>query len=126
MSNIVKYTFVGGVAAIVDWSIFTVFAYKLGFEYLAVSAIGFIVATLVNYFLSIRFIFQSGIRFQKKAEVASIYLISAIGLLLHQIILYFLVDIILLNMLISKVTATGLIFIWNFVLRNYYIFAEKK
>ena len=124
--NVVKYFFVGGTAAVVDWTIFTVFAYFLEFNYLVVSAIGFIIATYVNYFLSIRFIFHSGARFAKKIEITSIYIVSAIGLMLHQGVLYCLVDVIHLKLLLAKITATGVIFIWNFGVRNYWIFAYKR
>ena len=42
------------------------FAKLLGYNYLVVGCAGFILATAVNYFLSIRFVFRSGARFSKK------------------------------------------------------------
>ena len=42
------------------------FAKLLGYNYLVVGCAGFVLATAVNYFLSIRFGFRSGARFSKK------------------------------------------------------------
>jgi putative flippase GtrA len=43
---------VGGVSAVVDISLFMLFAQGLALPYLRVSAATFVVATLVNYWLS--------------------------------------------------------------------------
>ncbi|MBT4523243.1 MAG: GtrA family protein [Halieaceae bacterium] len=119
----VKYFFVGGTSALIDWTIFTIFAYFAGFNYMLVSAGGFIVATFVNYFLSIRFVFKGSTRFGQRTKMAFVFIVSGIGLFVHQLVLYFFVDVIALNMLFSKVSATGLVFAWNFLARKHFIFA---
>ena len=51
--KIVKYFFVGGIAATIDIGLFSFFAVYLGWPWLAVSVATFILATFINYFLSI-------------------------------------------------------------------------
>ena len=58
--KIVKYFFVGGTAAAVDIVIFSIFAGYFGLPWIPVSIFTFILATFISYFLSIRFVFQSG------------------------------------------------------------------
>ena len=60
--KIFRYAGVGATAATVDFLIFAVFAKLLNFNYLAVGAVGFIIATTINYFLSVRFVFERGVR----------------------------------------------------------------
>jgi putative flippase GtrA len=124
--KIVKYFFVGGVAAVVDIGLFFVFAKLLSYNYLAVGCVGFLLATAVNYFLSVRFVFQSGVRFTKKTELMFVYFVSLIGLGLNQAILFALVDQVGAELMFSKLAATAGVFIWNFSARNFIVFRDKS
>lgn len=124
--RIIKYFFVGGAAAVVDIGIFFVFAKLLGYNYMAVGCVGFILATAVNYVLSIRFVFQSGVRFGKKTELAVIYAVSLIGLGLNQTILFTLVEKVGVELMLSKLAATFGVFLWNFSARNFIVFRPKS
>lgn len=120
--KILKYGAVGGTAAAVDFTIFAVFAKYLGYDYLLIGAIGFIVATTLNYFLSIRFVFKSGVRFSFRKEIALVFLISLVGLLINQMVLLAGIGWLGWEMLFVKVCATGLVFFWNFGARSEFIF----
>jgi putative flippase GtrA len=111
--KIFRYAAVGGAAALIDFLIFAVFAKILGFNYLLVGAVGFIIATTVNYFLSIRFVFISGVRFNFHKEISLVFLISLVGLGLNQLVLYLGIGILAWEMLFVKVCATGSVFFWR-------------
>jgi putative flippase GtrA len=117
---------VGGVAACVDIGLFMFFAQYMGLPYLRVSAASFVVATLVNYLLSIRFVFVSGQRFRRRWEVALVFLVSAIGLVLNQAILAFSVESLKLSLLLSKLAATGVVFFWNYFARRVLVFGAVR
>lgn len=85
--KIVRYFFVGAAAAAVDVGLFTIFAYWLHFNYLIVGACTFILATLVNYVLCVHYVFESGVRFTPRHEIAMVFLVSSIGLLVNQSVL---------------------------------------
>lgn len=121
--QILKYAVVGGTAAVVDVSLFVVFAQILEFPYLLVGFITFLLATLVNYLLSIKFVFQSGVKHSKKKEVILIYLVSAIGISLNLLILFLSHEFLHFQLFISKIIATGGVFLWNYYIRKQYIFA---
>ena len=122
--KIVRYFFVGGAAAAVDIGLFFLFAKLLGYNYLMVGCLGFIFATAVNYFLSIRYVFRSGARFTKKTELAFIYAVSLIGLGLNQTILLVLVERVSAELMVAKLVATGGVFLWNFSARNFIVFRD--
>ena len=120
--NIARYFVVGGVCALVDLGLFMLFAQVLGYPYLRVSAGSFVIATLLNYVLSVRFVFVSGLRFRRRYEVALVFLVSAIGLGLNQLILALCVERVGLNLFFSKVAATGCVFFWNYFARRVLVF----
>lgn len=123
--DIVLYLFVGGIAAITDLIIFFTFAKVLEFNYVLVTISGFIVATFVNYLLSIKLVFNSGIRFLPTVEILMVYAISSIGLVVHITVLFLLIDIFQFEKMISKLLAITSGFTFNFILRKYYVFKQK-
>jgi putative flippase GtrA len=119
-----RYFVVGGVSAVFDIGFFYVFAKLLGYNYLVVATVGFALAVLVNYFLSVRFVFKSGVRFSRAHELILIYLVSGVGLLLHLAILYAAVDWLAIELMLSKLGATFGTFLWNFLARHYFVFRD--
>ena len=112
----------GGVAACVDIGLFMLFAQGMGLPYLRVAAGSFVVATLVNYFLSVRFVFVSGARFRRRWEIALVFLVSAVGLAINQLILAACVELGGFPLLFAKLTATGVVFFWNYLARRRFVF----
>lgn len=122
--KIIKYFFVGGTAAIVDVGLFFVFAKFLGFNYLIVGFFTFLIATFVNYYLSIKFVFKSGKKFKKKEEVVLVYLVSASSLGLNLLLLYILHEFVKLDVGLAKIIVTGLLFFYNYSIRKFFIFTR--
>ncbi|MFH0734509.1 MAG: GtrA family protein [bacterium] len=124
--KIIKYFFVGASAACLDLVIFFIFAQVLSFNYLAVATFGFVLATYLNYLLSIKYVFNSGARFSQKKEIIAIFGVSAIGLLINVTILSICIEYFFIHKMISKITATFIVFLWNYFIRNCYIFKGKE
>lgn len=126
MTKLIRYFFVGGAAASTDLLFFIVFHNGLGLHYLAVGTMGFVLATLVNYILSVRWVFRSGARFERNAEVFVVYIVSMIGLAIHASVLAALVEVAGVMPLAGKLGAVAVAFFWNFGARNYYVFAQAR
>jgi len=120
--RVARYFFVGGVAACVDIGLFLVGTSVLDLPYLRVNAASFMVATLVNYFLSVRIVFVSRSRFRKRWEIVLVFVVSAIGLGLNQLILAAGVEMAGLPKLAAKLVATGVVFSWNYLARRFIVF----
>ena len=121
--QIVRYFCVGGVAACVDVAIFALLINLAGLHYLAAGAAGFLIATWVNYVLSVRHVFAAGARFSRSREVIAVYAVSAIGLIWNQVALYVGVEIVALNVYLAKLSAIALVFFWNYFSRKHFVFA---
>ena len=119
---IIRYFFVGGAAALVDWSLFYLFAQRMGLPWFPVALGSFLLATLVNYLLSVRHVFRSGTRFSPAHEVSMVFVASAAGLAINQVILWVLIERAHCYLMLAKITATGVVFIWNYAIRRFYIF----
>ena len=123
--KLVRYFFVGGAAALVDFSLFALLARVAGLPWFPVALFSFTMATLVNYVLSVRHVFESGIRFSRRHELMLVYLVSAVGLAINQGALWFGIEAAHLDMLVAKLGATGAVFFWNYGARRYFIFSER-
>ena len=123
--KVVRYFFVGAISALVDLSLYTFYAINLDYNYLLVAAFSFIFATFVNYFVSVRLVFQSGTRFSKRHEITAVFVASTVGLVINLSILYLLVDSFAMNSFLSKIAATVFVFVWNYSIRAYYIFSDN-
>ena len=123
--DFIKYFLVGGLSALADFIIFAAFYYIIKNWFIS-GLISFCIATFLNYYLSIKFVFESGKRLRKSQEVFLVYLISFIGFLINQSILFLMIEKFNLNVYLSKIATTSIIFLWNFNGRKYFVFKKNK
>ena len=121
---IFRYLIAGGTAAVFDLCFFLLFTTWLGFNYLLIGGLGFLLATSINYLLSIRIVFRSGARFDREREIAAVFLVSGFTLALHELVLFLCVSTFGARGMVGKIIATGAAFLWNYSWRKYYVFRE--
>lgn len=128
IKQFISYFFVGGVAAIVEWVMFFIFANVLQINYFVSTVIAFIFSTTANWILGRITTFKDNNTYKdKKAKEAFlVFVVSAIGLLFNLILMYLFVTVMgfdsSLGKTLSKITATGIVFIWNFLIRKLVIY----
>jgi putative flippase GtrA len=122
---LLKYFFIGGSAALIDWSAFALMVYILKWHFLLAGTISFVMATFANYIIGVSTIFQSGIRFNKKSEVSLIYLISSFGLGISLAVMNILHTWFGIHVMAAKIASSGLTFIWNYSMRAFFVFNSK-
>lgn len=120
-----KYAVVGGICTIVDFTIFFTLINVFDIHYLLSSTGSFSVAVILNYYLCIKFLFASGKRFSQAIEILSIFIISILGLFIHQGILFSAVNFIHFNLWLAKTVATIGVFSWNYFGRKYFVFKTR-
>lgn len=125
MVRLAKYFIAGSVAAGVDFLLFAAFVKLLAWPWYIAATVSFVAATLVNYLLSIRHVFTSGVRFEKRDEIVLVFLVSAVGLAINQAILFLLIRA-GIAILLAKVGATGTVFLWNYSARHQFVFKENR
>ena len=111
-----KYLLVGGGATLVEWALFWLLDAKLGLHHQWATVIAYTVSTFANWGFGRLLVFKKSER-GVAAEIAGVYLAAAVGLL---------VDALGWNEMLSKVIATGLVFVWNFLIRRLAIYRKAR
>jgi Predicted membrane protein len=136
IKQFLKFGIVGAISFVVDFTLYTVCNF-LGCPYLISGIIGFVVSVIVNYLLSMKFVFERRDDMSRKKEFIIYVVLSTIGLGLNELLLYICVDIVYANSdfltglygdrmaeIVAKVFATGVVMIYNFVSRK--LILEKR
>ncbi len=118
-----KYFIVGGVAALTEWASYSALIFFLRWNYLVAAVFSFVIATGVNYVLSIRFVFFHH-RLNRKSEITLVYIVSIFGAVINLGALAMLVEWGDVDLYLAKIMATGIAFLWNFFSRRYWIFCD--
>ena len=121
--QLIKFGIVGVIALIIDVAILTILKEMLNVDVLISSAVSFSVSVVVNYILSMHFVFKSK-GDNKTKEFIAFVVLSIGGLLLNQLIMWVGVDVLAVYYLVVKAFALVFVPIYNFVTRK--IFLEKK
>jgi len=120
--QLIRYTFVGGLAFIIDFSTLFFLTNYLNLYYLISAGIAFLLGLTTNYLLSISWVFARRTVENRKLEFMLFMLIGIIGLALNELFLWFFTDILLMYYLISKIITTFFIYLWNFFARKFILF----
>lgn len=121
--QIIKFGIVGLIATVVDFGVLVLLKELLNVDVLIASAISFCASVVVNYLLSMAFVFES--KKQNRIKEFIIFVLLSIGGLgLNQLILWIGVQFASVYYLIAKLFATIVVPVYNFITRK--LFLESK
>ena len=124
LNQIIKFGIVDVLAFCIDYGTLFILVQYLGIYYLIASAISFTISVIFNYIFSMKFVFVRRDDISRKKEFVVFVTLSIIGLLINQVIMWFSVDVLNIFYMFSKIIATAVVMIWNFVSRK--LFLEKQ
>ena len=122
INQILKFGVVGGLAFLIDYGLLYFLTEFCNIYYMISSVISFTVSLIFNYILSIKWVFDVRKK-QTYKEVIVFVLLSVFGLLINQLVMYVGSDLLNIYYMITKLVATFIVMVWNFVTRK--IFIEK-
>lgn len=119
----VRYVFVGGVATVVDWGVLFALTEFAGLYYMFSAVVAFVAGLITNFLLSKLLVFSgSQARVSPLAEFASYALIGVVGLGITELILMLFSNWLHLHYMLSKVIATAIVLVWNYLARKLIIY----
>lgn len=121
--QLIKFGIVGVIAAIIDVGVLVLLKELLNMDVLLASALSFSASVVVNYILSMLFVFKSD-NDNKIKEFVVFVALSVGGLLLNQFIMWIGTEFLTIYYLWVKIFAFVFVPVYNFVTRK--IFLEKK
>ena len=109
----IKFAVVGFSGMIIDFSVTWLFKEKFKTNKYVANSLGFVTAATNNYFFNRVWTFKS-IQENIPLEFASFITVSAIGLLVNNLIIYLLTEKMKVNFYLAKFIAIGVVVVWNF------------
>ncbi len=128
VGQFLRYFVTGGLAFIVDFGVFSLALYYFNIHYLVANLIGLMAGNVVNYLLSLGWVFSAEKRTMEKhrlLEITVFVIISLLGMGLNELLLLLMVGYAGLNEMFSKIVAAGVVLVYNFLARKFILFKKK-
>lgn len=116
--QIVKFGIVGVICFGIDYGLMVLLTEVGGLDYLLSCGVSFSISVVVNYLLSMRFVFVSREENSKAKEFSLFVILSIVGLLLTEMLMWLSVERLGFHYMLSKVAVTGIVMVFNFVTRK--------
>ena len=129
MGQFLRYLVTGGFAFVADFGLFALCLYGFGWHYLLANLVGLVAGLVLNYLMSVLWVFTACKRIlktQKGIEFVLFALVGIAGVGINQVLMYLMVDGLGINEMVSKMIAAVLVLMWNFGARKLMLFRGKK
>ena len=129
VGQFLRYFVTGGLAFIVDFGAFALALYYFDIHYLVANLIGLMAGNVVNYLLTVGWVFSTEKRKMEKhvvLEVVVFVTISLVGMGLNEFLMYVFVGLLAIQEMVSKVGAAIIVLVYNFLERKFILFKSGK
>lgn len=113
-----KFAAVGITSLMVDYGTMVFLTETTALGYFKACAFSYTLSVFVNYFLSMRYVFQGKEDMSKMKEASIFFVLSLVGLFLNQIAMWVAVDVLGIYYAAAKLLSTLLVTNYNFVSRK--------
>lgn len=119
--QIFKFGIVGVIATIIDFIFLYIFRDLFKLSLVASNTLSFCISVIYNYFASLTFVFDVNKEKSKIKNFIIFIIFSVIGLVLNDFIVVVVTNKLKIHYLISKVIATIIVMIFNFITRKKFL-----
>jgi putative flippase GtrA len=120
-----RYTVSGALATVADFGTYAVLVKVLNIHYLVGNAGSFTTGMMVNYLMSIWWVFPRRQVRSKGLEFAIFTLVGLVALGISELCMYIGVHVFGIYDILAKVLATGFTLVWNFSMRKRLLFHDR-
>ena len=124
IAQFMKFGIVGVIAFAIDYGMLAFLTEVLGVNYLLSATISFAVSVIFNYLASMRYVFTRRDDLSRRREFLIFLVLSVIGLGINDICMWAGVELLHIHYLVTKVVATVIVALWNFITRKRFLDAE--
>lgn len=121
LEQVMKFGIIGFLAFFIDYGLMILLTEAFGIYYLISSTISFVVSLIFNYICSMKYVFSGKEGMNKRTEFCIFVILSVIGLGINQFIMWLMVDKLHIFYMITKIFATAVVMVWNFVTRKIFL-----
>lgn len=116
--QVFAFGIVGVSAFVIDYALLVFLTEVVGLHYLVSATISFTVSVIFNYLASMRYVFRHRQDRTRTFEIVVFLVGSLIGLGINDLFMWVCTDLAGVSYLISKIVATIVVAVWNFVTRK--------
>lgn len=119
--QIIRFLVVGALSFLIEFGVFAflVDIAHINYQYANIPAMA--IAIICNYFLTRKYVFEP-LKHNAKMTFVLFLTFTLVGVVLNQYLLLFMVEQLEFNIKGSKVLAVGLVAIFNFLTKKYFVF----
>lgn len=121
IEQFLKFGVVGAIAFLIDYGVLMLLSQVIGMDPVISASISFVVSVVFNYVASMHYVFTRRDDISRRREFTIFVILSAIGLVINEIIMVIGVNVLgdsALMVTITKLVATAIVMVWNFVSRK--------
>ncbi len=119
--QIFKFGIVGGIAFVIDYVSLIVCKEVFHLNTLLAAAIAFTISVIYNYIASVKWVFDVNKEKDEKTNFIIFIVLSIVGLIITEIIMWFGTDVLKISYLIIKIVATAIVMVFNFITRKMFL-----
>lgn len=119
--QIFKFGIVGGVATIIDLSVYYLLFNIIKINPLIANIGAFLISVIYNYLASVKWVFDVNNDKSKKRMFFDFIVFSIIGLVLTELIIFIGIKHFNMNPMFIKIIATAIVMVFNFVTRKFFL-----
>ncbi|MDO4442409.1 MAG: GtrA family protein [Slackia sp.] len=120
-AQFMKFGVVGALAFVIDYGLLAFLTEVFGVNYLISATISFTASVVFNYVASMRYVFTHKEGMSRKREFVIFVVLSVIGLLINNACMWAGVELLGVHYLLTKIVATAIVMVWNFVTRKIFL-----
>lgn len=125
VAQFMKFGVVGIIAFVIDYGLLALLTEAFGVNYLVSATISFTVSVVFNYLASMRYVFTHKEGMSRRREFVIFVVLSVIGLAINNLCMWAGVELLGIHYLITKIAATAIVMIWNFITRKIFLDAGE-
>ncbi|WP_293844584.1 GtrA family protein [uncultured Parolsenella sp.] len=121
IEQFLKFGVVGAIAFLIDYGVLMLLSQVVGMDPVISASISFVVSVVFNYVASMHYVFTRRDDISRRREFTIFVILSAIGLVINEIIMVIGVNVLgdsALMVTVTKLVATAIVMVWNFVSRK--------
>lgn len=119
--QIFKFGLVGGTAFIIDFVFLYLFKEVFHLSVLVSNTLSFCISVIYNYIASVKWVFDIDKKKSAKRNFVIFIIFSILGLILNDLIMFLMVERVNIHYLISKIVATIVVMVFNFITRKKFL-----
>lgn len=120
-AQFMKFGVVGAIAFVIDYGLLAFLTEVFGIDYLVSATISFTASVAFNYVASMRYVFTHKEDMSRRREFVIFVVLSVIGLAINNACMWAGVELLGVHYLLTKIAATAIVMVWNFVTRKIFL-----